>query len=100
VILSGVRSIVAAPLADSDGCLGMIALYSHAHARRFTEADLDLLVSLASAAALRLRNIAFAESEADRRALNRELALAREIQMAMLRRRMLDRPRRPSRPSS
>jgi serine phosphatase RsbU (regulator of sigma subunit) len=92
VILSGVRSIVAAPLADAAGCLGMIALYSHAEARRFTEADLELLVSLASVAALRVRNIALVEQVAERRALDRELALAREIQMGMLRHRMLERP--------
>jgi phosphoserine phosphatase RsbU/P len=92
VILSGVRSIVAAPLADAEGCLGMIALYSHAQARRFTEADLELLVSLASAAALRVRNIALVEEAAERRALDRELTLAREIQAGMLRHRMLERP--------
>ena len=86
VILSGVRSILAAPLSDGEGCLGMIALYSNIAARRFTEQDLELLVSVASAAALRLRNIALVEQEAERRVVDRELALAREIQMGMLRR--------------
>jgi len=92
VIMSGVRSIVAAPLTDAEGCLGMIALYSYAQARRFAEPDLELLVSLASAAALRVRNIALVEQAAERRALDRELALAREIQMGMLRHRLLERP--------
>jgi phosphoserine phosphatase RsbU/P len=92
VILSGVRSIVAAPLSDAEGCLGMIALYSHAQARRFTEADLELLVSLASAAALRMRNITLVEQAAERLVLDRELALAREIQAGMLRHRILERP--------
>ncbi len=91
VIMSGVRSILAAPLSDAGGCLGMIALYSNAAARLFSEQDLELLVSLASAAALRVRNIELAEQEAERRAVDRELALAREIQMAMLRRRPLGR---------
>ena len=91
VIMSGVRSILAAPLADGGGCLGMIALYSNVAARRFSEQDLELLVSLASAAALRIRNIALVEQEADRRVTDRELALAREIQMGMLRRRPLGR---------
>ncbi len=89
VVLSGVRSILAAPLSDAEGCLGMIALYSSAAARRFSEPDLDLLVSLASAAALRIRNIALVAQEAARRVTDRELALAREIQMGMLRRRPL-----------
>jgi len=87
VLASGIRSIVAAPLSDADGCLGMIALYSNIHTRRFSEQDLELLVSLASAATMRIRNIALAEQAAERRVLDRELALAREIQMGMLRRR-------------
>jgi serine phosphatase RsbU (regulator of sigma subunit) len=91
VIMSGVRSILAAPLSDAGGCLGMIALYSNVAARRFSEQDLELLVSLASAAALRIRNIALVEQEAERRVFDRELALAREIQMGMLRRQPLGR---------
>ncbi|MEI6669162.1 MAG: SpoIIE family protein phosphatase [Acidobacteriota bacterium] len=91
VITSGVRSIVAAPLADADGCLGMIALYSNLHAHRFQEQDLELLVSLASVAAMRVRNIAMAEEAAQRRVIDRELALARDIQMGMLQQRSLGR---------
>jgi sigma-B regulation protein RsbU (phosphoserine phosphatase) len=91
VILSGVRSILAAPLSDAQGCLGMIALFSNVAARRFSEQDLELLVSLASAAALRVRNIVLVEQEAQRRVVDRELALARDIQMRMLRPRPLGR---------
>ncbi len=91
VIMSGVRSILAAPLSDAEGCLGMIALYSSVAARRFSEQDLELLVSLASAGALRVRNIALVEQEAERRVVDRELALARDIQMGMLRRQPLGR---------
>ena len=87
VLVSGVRSILAAPLSDPAGCLGMIALYSRIHVRRFSEEDLELLVALASAAALRIRNIDLAEAAARQRVLERELALARDIQTAMLRRR-------------
>ena len=90
IVASGVRSIVAAPLQDAQGCLGMIALYSNIAARRFSEQDLELLVSLAWAAALRLRNLALAEEAAERRVVDRELALAREIQMGMLRRPSFD----------
>ncbi|HSL24137.1 MAG TPA: SpoIIE family protein phosphatase [Vicinamibacterales bacterium] len=92
VIAAGVRSILAAPMIDPAGCVGMIALYSRAHVRRFGEADLELLVSLASAAALRVRNVALAEEAAARRVLDRELALAHDIQMGMLPREMPDRP--------
>jgi serine phosphatase RsbU (regulator of sigma subunit) len=91
MIGSGIRSILAAPISDSAGCLGMVAIYSRAHVRRFGEEDLELLVSLAAAAALRIRNVALAEEAAARRVQDRELALAHDIQMAMLPRQMPER---------
>jgi phosphoserine phosphatase RsbU/P len=81
---SGIRSLVAAPLFDAEGSLGMIALNSRVPVRRFSEDDLEELVSLAAAAALRIRNLALAEEAADRRALEKELSLARRIQMDLL----------------
>jgi serine phosphatase RsbU (regulator of sigma subunit) len=92
IIVSGVRSVVAAPLIDGDGVLGLIVLSSRAGVRKFTEHDLDLLVSLASAAALRVRNVALAEEAAERRVLERELAIAHDMQMSMLPKPMPDRP--------
>lgn len=80
----GVRSLVAAPLMDSEGVLGMIALNSKAAVRQFTEEDMELLTSLASVAALRIRNVALAEEAAQRRRLEEELTLARHIQVALL----------------
>jgi serine phosphatase RsbU (regulator of sigma subunit) len=91
IIGSGIRSILAAPIGDAGGCLGMVTIYSRVHVRRFSEQDLELLVSLASAAALRLRNVALAEEAAARRVQDRELALAHDIQMAMLPRRFPER---------
>lgn len=92
IIGAGVRSILAAPISDPGGCVGMVAVYSRAHVRRFGEEDLELLVSLASAAALRIRNVALAEEAAERRVQDHELALANEIQMAMLPRHVDERP--------
>ncbi len=92
VIGAGIRTILAAPFIEPEGCLGMVAIYSRTTVRRFGEEDLELLVSLASAAALRIRNVALAEEAAARRVHDRELALAHDIQMAMLPRQM---PRRP-----
>ena len=57
IIGSGIRSILAAPISDAEGCVGMVAVYSRAHVRRFGEEDMELLVSLAAAAALRIRNV-------------------------------------------
>jgi len=84
MLLSGIRSLVAAPLLDPDGTLGLIVLESRAGVRQFSEEDLELLVSLASVAALHLRNLALAMEAAERRRLEQELALARRIQVALL----------------
>jgi len=82
--IAGFRSVVAAPLLTPEGSLGMIALSANAAARRFEESDLGLLVPLASAAAMRLRNMALSEEAAERRRLEQELVLARRIQSALL----------------
>jgi sigma-B regulation protein RsbU (phosphoserine phosphatase) len=84
MLLSGIRSLVAAPLLDPDGTLGLILLESRAGVRQFSEEDLELLVSLASVAGLHLRNLALAMEAAERRRLEQELALARRIQVALL----------------
>lgn len=84
IMSSGARSLVAAPLLDSEGCPGLIVLNSRVQVRRFAETDMEELVFLASAAAMRIRNIALAEEAAKRRLLEKELALARQIQMALL----------------
>lgn len=84
ILSSGVRSLMAAPLLDSAGILGMIVLSSRIHVRRFAEQDLELLAALGSVAALRIRNLSLAEEGARRRALEKEMGLAREIQLALL----------------
>jgi serine phosphatase RsbU (regulator of sigma subunit) len=62
----------------------MILLSSSLNHRTFTEDDLDLLTSLASVAALRIRNVALNEEAAERRRLQEEVALARQIQMSLI----------------
>jgi serine phosphatase RsbU (regulator of sigma subunit) len=84
IVASGARSILAAPLLDSEGCLGMVVLSARRRPAPFGEDDLELLVALAAAAALRIRTIALAEETARRRLLDKELELAHDIQMAML----------------
>jgi sigma-B regulation protein RsbU (phosphoserine phosphatase) len=81
---AGVRSLVAAPLLDPDGALGLIVLGSRLTVRQFEEADMELLASLASVAAMRIRNVHLAEEAAERRRLEQEVALAREIQVSLL----------------
>jgi len=96
ILFSGIRSLVAAPLLDiredrgggddggDGGALGMIVLSSRAGVRKFSEEDMELLVSLASVAALSLRNVSLAAEAVERRRLEKELALGRHIQKALL----------------
>lgn len=84
ILDSGVRSVLAAPLLTPDGAVGMIVLSSRLRVRQFGEDDLALLVPLASAAALHLRNLDLAAEAAERRRLAAELELARRIQLALL----------------
>ncbi len=81
---AGVRSLVAAPLLDPDGALGMIVLGSRLTVRQFAEEDMELLASLASVAAMRIRNVHLAVEAEERRRLEQEVALAREIQVSLL----------------
>ncbi len=81
---AGVRSLVAAPLLDPDGALGLIVLGSRLTVRQFEEEDMELLASLASVAAMRIRNVHLAEEAEGRRRLEQEVALAREIQVSLL----------------
>ncbi|HYH44838.1 MAG TPA: SpoIIE family protein phosphatase [Thermoanaerobaculia bacterium] len=92
LLLTGVRSLLAAPLLDPEGPLGMILLSSRLNVRPFREEDMELLASLAGVAALRLRNVALAAEAAERRRLEQELALARHIQLALLPARLPEMP--------
>lgn len=80
MIVSGMRSVLAAPLLDIDHSLGMIVLSSSASERQFQEEDMELLASLGSVAALKIRNAALVEEATDRRRMEEDLALARRIQ--------------------
>jgi len=81
---AGVRSLVAAPLLDPAGALGLIVLGSTLGIRQFTEGDMELLTSLASVAAMRIRNTRLAEQALERERLERDVALARQIQVGLL----------------
>jgi serine phosphatase RsbU (regulator of sigma subunit) len=80
---AGVRSLIAAPLLDPKGAVGFMALCSNAAVREFTNDDLELLVTLASVAAMRIRNVALSEGAAERQRLEWELKQARRIQVGL-----------------
>lgn len=84
IMASAARGLLAAPLQDADGCLGMVVLFSRLQKHSFAEDDLELLASIAAAAALRVRNLRLARAAAERERLEGELRLARRIQVSLL----------------
>lgn len=80
---AGVLSLMAAPLLTSEGSLGLIAVNSRLHLHHFSDQDVELLISLAAVAAIRIQNQQLADEAAERRHLEKELALAREIQVGL-----------------
>lgn len=84
ILSRGIRCLIAAPLMGPEGSMGMIVLSSQARTMTFSQSDLDLLVSLASVAALRIHTAELAEEAAQRQRLEEELTLARRIQVALL----------------
>jgi len=84
LLMAGVRSLVAAPLLTRKGALGMIVLSSNAIGHGFREQDMELLVVIASAIGLRMRNLALADEAVERQRFERDVALARRIQVSFL----------------
>ena len=84
----GVRSLIAVPLSDDQGSLGMIALTSRELESAFGDDELELLVSIASIASLRVRNLVLTEDAVRRNVaqeqMDQELKLARRIQVGLL----------------
>lgn len=84
IISRGVRSLVAAPLASPEGALGMIVLSSNLLTRKFSEADMELVTSVAAVAAMRVINGRLVNELLQRQRLEQELDLARKIQVTLL----------------
>jgi len=80
VVLQGVRSVLAVPLGVSEKVFGIIYADSPIAEGRFTEDHLKVLTTLASVAAIRVENTRLVEARLERERLERELALASEIQ--------------------
>jgi serine phosphatase RsbU (regulator of sigma subunit) len=92
ILDAGVHSLIAAPLLDPTGALGFMVLSSKAARREFGDDDLELLVTLASVAAMRIRNVALAEGAAERQRLEWELRQARRIQVGLFPQELPDLP--------
>lgn len=78
------RSILCAPMSVRDERLGAIELFNKAGGGSFDAGDRMVLQTLASSAAMALISTRLAAAMAEQEALQRELALAADIQRAML----------------
>jgi phosphoserine phosphatase RsbU/P len=82
--LSGIKSVLAAPLENEGEVVGLIYIDCRMGHRSFEEADLRLLTSLANVAAAKIQNARLVAENADKRQMEREFALAQEIQQRLL----------------
>ena len=80
----GIKSVLAAPLENDGEVVGLIYVDCRVGHRSFEEADLRLLTSLANVAAAKIQNARLMEENAEKRQMDREFALAREIQQRLL----------------
>jgi len=82
--LSGIKSVLAAPLENGGEVVGLIYVDSRMGHRSFEEADLRLLTSLANVAAAKIQNARLMAEATEKRQMEREFALAQEIQQRLL----------------
>ena len=78
------RSVLCAPMSVRDECLGAIELFNKRGTLCFDDDDRRILQALAASAALALINARQAAAMAEQEAFRHELALAADIQRAML----------------
>jgi serine phosphatase RsbU (regulator of sigma subunit)/pSer/pThr/pTyr-binding forkhead associated (FHA) protein len=83
IVLGGLRSVMAVPLAVEARVSGMIYVDNPFHTNRFTERDLQLLSLIAGVAAIRIENVRLLEVQQEQKRLANELALASEIQFRL-----------------
>lgn len=84
VVILGLRSIICVPLLIKDRTLGVIYVDNRMQAGIFTPSDLDLLKAIASSAAIAIENARLYEVAVVKARLERELQVARQVQISML----------------
>ncbi len=81
IVLQGIRSVLAVPLCvDERHVFGIIYADSPTYETTFKEEHLDILRTLASVASIRVENVSLLDERINRERMERELALATEIQ--------------------
>lgn len=82
---SKIRSIMAAPLVSSDGTIfGVIQVDTQDRIRKFTQDDLQLLAAVANQAAVAIDNVKLHDDVVQRRRVQREVELAKQVQRSFL----------------
>ena len=84
VMILGLRSILCVPLRIKDQISGVIYVDNRLQAGIFTQADLDLLTSIASSAAIAIENARLYQVAIEKGRMERELQMAREVQASLL----------------
>ena len=80
-----IRSMMCAPLVNFDGdAFGILQIDTLDQRQRFREDDLELLISAAAQASIAIDNATLHEEALEMRGLERDLSLAREVQMGFL----------------
>jgi sigma-B regulation protein RsbU (phosphoserine phosphatase) len=80
-----VRSMMCAPLVDSDGeAFGVLQIDTVDHRHRFQEDDLEVLVSVAAQAAIAINNAQLHEAALNQQVVDRDLELAHRVQRGFL----------------
>ena len=78
--LQGITSCLAAPLFVDETVIGLVYLEARLGRKSFTEEDLKLLTSLANTAAIKIQNMRLQETAAAKQRIEREMALAWDVQ--------------------
>jgi len=84
VRLYGLRSVLCAPIQLKERILGVIYVDNRFQDGIFSQADLDLLSSLASSAGIAIENARLYQIAIEKGRMERELQMAREVQISLI----------------
>jgi phosphoserine phosphatase RsbU/P len=84
IMAKGLRAILCVPIKAKDQLIGIIYVDNRLRAGIFTTADLDLLNSIASSAAVAIENARLYQLAVEKSRMETELQLARNVQVSLL----------------
>lgn len=84
IIMRGLRAILCAPMMVKDRLVGVVYVDTSMRAGNFTQADMDLLSSVAGQAGIALENARLYTVAVEKGRMEKELQMASEIQQSLL----------------